>query len=394
MDLGEYIPAYNTIRNALDIAFVFIIVYVLLKLVRGTRALPMAAGLIALGLLYWLAAAQDLHTLATVLQTAIPYMGFAIIVLFQAEMRQALIYVGNRLRFPVFRRQKGQLGETIYDEIVLAATTLASEKTGALIVIERNVGLRNFIDSGVQLDAKLSYDLLVTLFNTEAPLHDGAVIIQLERIAAASCFLPLTKNPSISRELGTRHRAAIGITEDSDAISVVVSEETGLISFVEGGQIKRNLETNQLRNLLLSAMEVPVVKKKREQTKTMTEAESEIYFSAIVELGLVLLVVSAVFNIIARILVKRMNRIPGGAQAQKKLKIALRQCVLPKAFHAEEACDIDNKAERNRHIEQATNKQGAHVLGNAQGIVYRHGWSSPKLRYKAASTPATTASGR
>lgn len=276
MDLGEYIPAYNTIRNALDIAFVFIIVYVLLKLVRGTRALPMAAGLIALGLLYWLAAAQDLHTLATVLQTAIPYMGFAIIVLFQAEMRQALIYVGNRLRFPVFRRQKGQLGETIYDEIVLAATTLASEKTGALIVIERNVGLRNFIDSGVQLDAKLSYDLLVTLFNTEAPLHDGAVIIQLERIAAASCFLPLTKNPSISRELGTRHRAAIGITEDSDAISVVVSEETGLISFVEGGQIKRNLETNQLRNLLLSAMEVPVVKKKREQTKTMTEAESEI----------------------------------------------------------------------------------------------------------------------
>ncbi|MBX7170310.1 MAG: diadenylate cyclase CdaA [Pyrinomonadaceae bacterium] len=276
MDLSEYIPAYNTIRNALDIAFVFIIVYVLLKLVRGTRALPMAAGLIALGLLYWLAAAQDLHTLATVLQTAIPYMGFAIIVLFQAEMRQALIYVGNRLRLPVFRRQKGQLGETIYDEIVLAATTLASAKTGALIVIERNVGLRNFIDSGVQLDAKLSYDLLVTLFNTEAPLHDGAVIIQLERIAAASCFLPLTKNPSISRELGTRHRAAIGITEDSDAISVVVSEETGLISFVEGGQIKRNLETNQLRNLLLSAMEVPVVEKKREPTKTMPEAESEI----------------------------------------------------------------------------------------------------------------------
>lgn len=277
MQLSEYIPAYHTVRNALDIALVFIIVYVLLKLVRGTRALPMAAGLIAFGLLYWVAVAQDLHTLATVLQTGIPYVGFAIIVLFQAEMRQALIYFGNRLRIPMLRRQKGQLGETIYDEIVLAATTLASEKIGALIVIERNVGLRNFTDSGVQLDAKLSYDLLVTLFNTEAPLHDGAVIIQQERIAAASCFLPLTKNPSISRELGTRHRAAIGITEDTDAISVVVSEETGLISFIEGGRIKRHLETTQLRSLLLSAMEIPVIeKKKRETTKTMAESESEI----------------------------------------------------------------------------------------------------------------------
>ena len=135
---------------------------------------------------------------------------------------------------------------------------------------------RNFIDAGVQLDAKLSYDLLVTLFNTDAPLHDGAVIIQRERIAAASCFLPLTKNPSISRELGTRHRAAIGITEDSDAISVVVSEETGLISFVESGQLKRNLDTNQLRKLLLSAMEIPILQRKREPAKTMTEAESEI----------------------------------------------------------------------------------------------------------------------
>jgi diadenylate cyclase len=275
MQLSEYIPAYNTMRNALDFALVFIIVYVLLKLVRGTRALPMAAGMVALGLLYWLAYAQDLPTLEFVLRGALLYIGVAIIVLFQAEIRQALIYFGNRLRFPILRRQRGQLGETIYDEIVLAATTLASEKTGALIVIERNVGLRNFIDAGVGLDARLSYDLLVTIFNVEAPLHDGAVIIQQERLAAASCFLPLTKNPGISRELGTRHRAAIGITEDTDAISVVVSEETGLISFVEGGQIKRNLETNQLRNLLLNAMEVPTIERKREQTKTMAE-ESEI----------------------------------------------------------------------------------------------------------------------
>jgi diadenylate cyclase len=159
---------------------------------------------------------------------------------------------------------------------VLAATTLSSEKIGALIVIERNVGLRNFIDAGVQLDAKMTYDLLVTIFNPATPLHDGAVIIQRERIAAASCFLPLTKNPSISRDLGTRHRAAIGITEDSDAVSVVVSEETGLISFIDGGRVKRHLDTSELRALLLGAMEIPVIQRKREPAKTMKESETEI----------------------------------------------------------------------------------------------------------------------
>lgn len=276
MELSEYIPAYNTIRNALDIILVFIIVYVLLKLVRGTRALPTAVGMASLGLLYWLAVAQDLATLEFVLRGAALYIGVAIIVLFQAEIRQALIYFGNRLRFPILRRQRGGMGETIYDEIVLAATTLSSEKIGALIVLERNVGLRNFIDAGVQLDARISYDLLVTIFNTEAPLHDGAVIIQRDRIAAASCFLPLTKNPSISRELGTRHRAAIGITEDTDAISVVVSEETGLISYIENGEVKRHLDTAQLRKLLLGAMDIPVIENKREPKKTMTESETEV----------------------------------------------------------------------------------------------------------------------
>jgi diadenylate cyclase len=176
---------------------------------------------------------------------------------------------------PVLRRQRGQLGETIYDEIVLAATTLSSEKVGALIVIERNVGLRNFIDAGVQLDAKLSYDLLVTIFQPETPLHDGAVIIRQDRIAAASCFLPLTKNPSISRDLGTRHRSAIGITEDTDAISVVVSEETGLISFIENGQVNRNVDTKQLRVLMLNALDISFSELKRKHPKTMTE-ESEI----------------------------------------------------------------------------------------------------------------------
>ncbi|MCD9186476.1 MAG: diadenylate cyclase CdaA [Pyrinomonadaceae bacterium] len=276
MQISDYIPNIATMRDFFDIALVFIIVYVVLKLLRGTRAVPTVVGMVILALLYWLAVAQDLATLEFVLQSAVFVYPFLIIVLFQSEIRQALIYFGNRLRFPMLRRQRGQFGGTIYDEIVLAATTLSSEKTGALIVIERSIGLRNFIDAGVQLDARVSYDLLVTLFNPSTPLHDGAVIIQNERIAAASVFLPLTKNPSISRELGTRHRAAIGITEGSDAISVVVSEETGLISYIENGEMRRNLDTNQLRKILLEAMEIPVIDKKREPTKTMKSEETEI----------------------------------------------------------------------------------------------------------------------
>ena len=266
----------NAFRNVLDIALVFILVYVVLKLLRGTRAVPTVVGLILLGLLYWISIEQDFATLEFVLRYAVFYIGFAIIVLFQSEIRQALIYFANRLRFPILKKQRGQFGGSVYDEVVLAVTTLSSEKTGALIVVERKVGLRNFIDAGVQLDARISYDLLVSIFNPATPLHDGAVIIQNERIAAASVFLPLTKNPSISRDLGTRHRAAIGITEGSDAISLVVSEETGLITYVEAGEIRRNLDTTQLRKALLDAMEIPLVQTKRETTKTMKETETEI----------------------------------------------------------------------------------------------------------------------
>ncbi len=269
-------PTIYGLRNILDISLVFILVYVVLKLLRGTRAVPTIVGLVLLALLYWLAVAQDLATLEFVLRYAVVYIGFAIIVLFQSEIRQALIYFANRLRFPILKRQRGQFGGSVYDEIVLAVTTLASEKTGALIVVERNVGLRNFVDAGVQMDARISYDLLVTIFNPSTPLHDGAVIIQNERLAAASVFLPLTKNPGISRELGTRHRAAIGITEGSDAISLVVSEETGLITYVEAGNVRRNLDTTQLRKLLLDAMEIPLVQNKREAAQTMKEVETEI----------------------------------------------------------------------------------------------------------------------
>ena len=276
MQFIEYILNVMTVRNILDIALVFIIVYVVLKLLRGTRAVPTIVGLLLLGLLYWIAASQDLATLEFVLRYAVVYIGFAIIVLFQSEIRQALMFFANRLRIPFIRRARGQFGRTIYDEVVLAATTLASEKTGALIVFERSVGLRNFIDAGVQLDSNVSYDLLVTIFNPATPLHDGAVIIREQRLAAASVFLPLTKNPSISRELGTRHRAAIGITEGSDAISLVVSEETGLITYIENGQIRRNVDPTGLRELLFEAMEVPAKERKKEPAKTLAETETEV----------------------------------------------------------------------------------------------------------------------
>jgi len=282
MPIDEYIPALATIRTVLDIVLVFIIVYVVLRLLRGTRAVPTIVGIVILALLYWLALAQDLRTLEFVLRSAVFYIGVMIIVLFQSEIRQALIYFGNRLRFPLIRKQRGELVETVYDEIVLAITTLSSSKTGALIVVERDVGLRNFIDAGVQLDAAMSYDLLVTIFDPTTPLHDGAVIIRQERIAAASCFLPLTKNPSISRELGTRHRAAIGITEGTDCISIVVSEETGLISFIENGHLERNLNSKQLKRLLLKAMDMPFkdedepVKASEPTREKIKEAESKV----------------------------------------------------------------------------------------------------------------------
>src|SRR6267143_7044134 len=251
----EYLGRLSEPRNIADVILVFLLVYAVLKLVRGTRAAPMAAAIGAFALLYWFALRQDLATLAFILRGALLYIGVAIIVLFQSEIRQALIRFGNRFRLPFTRRHVGQFGESIYDEIVLAATTLASTKTGALIVIERNVGLRGIVEAGVQLDAELSYDLIVAIFNPAAPLHDGAIIVRGDRIAAASCFLPLSLNPMLSKDLGTRHRAALGVTEDSDAVAIVVSEETGLISFVSAGRIKRALDATRLRAVIFQTIE-------------------------------------------------------------------------------------------------------------------------------------------
>lgn len=271
----DYLRRVVEPRSIADIALVLLLVYGVLKLLRGTRAAPMAAGIAALFLLYWLSVKQELATLEFVLRNGLLYIGIAIIVLFQSEIRQALIAFGNRFRMPFTRVHRGQFGEGVYDEVVLAATTLASTKTGALIVIERNVGLKNLSDGGVHLDAELSYDLLVSIFNPATPLHDGAVVIRRHRVAAASCFLPLTLNPRLSKDLGTRHRAAIGVTEDTDAVAVVVSEETGLISFVQAGEIRRGLDATKLRTAIFDALDFSPKKEKEQSPVAESDSETE-----------------------------------------------------------------------------------------------------------------------
>jgi diadenylate cyclase len=231
--------------DVLDIAIVSLLIYESLKLIKGTRAAQMAAGsLIIVGLLY-ISSLAPLQTVNWMIRNILVYFGFAAIVIFQSDIRRALAHFGQAPFFRYFNRQEAA-DETI-EEVVVAATMLAAQRVGAIVVIEREIGLRNYIESGIPLDATLTYDLLVTIFRPGSPLHDGAVILQEDRVAAAACFLPLTVNPRVSRELGTRHRAAIGLTEESDAVAVVVSEESGQISLALDGRIDRGLTPEQLR---------------------------------------------------------------------------------------------------------------------------------------------------
>ncbi len=236
----------------LDIAVVAFIIYQVLVLIRGTRAVQMALGMTLIVVFFYLSRSSRLATLSWLLTNILPYFVFAIIVIFQSEIRRALIHFGKT---PFFSGFSTVNRSEFYDELVLAATTLAGRRTGALIVVERDIGLKNYIESGITLDSVVSYDLLVTIFDPSVPLHDGAAIVQSGRIAAAACFLPLTVNPHLSKELGTRHRAAIGVTEETDAVAIVVSEETGAISFAANGEIERFLDAEGLRLRLRNSFE-------------------------------------------------------------------------------------------------------------------------------------------
>jgi len=239
--------------DLIDILIVAFLIYQLLQFIRGTHAVQMALGALVLVLLYWLSQLLHLETVNWLLRTFMPYLVFGIIVVFQSEIRKVLAQLGKTPLPGVFGSPRT---EEVIDEVVLAATTLAAQRTGAIVVVERDMGLRSYIETGIALDAYVTYDLLISIFNPGTPLHDGAVIIQGNRVAAAACFLPLTVNPQLSRELGSRHRAAIGVTEDTDALAVVVSEETGVISLVVGGRIRRELDAASLKSALLDVLEV------------------------------------------------------------------------------------------------------------------------------------------
>lgn len=237
-----------TAWDVLDIVVVSILIYEGLKLIRGTRAVQMVIGSTLVLILFSVSNLFPLQTVNWLIRNALLYVGFAVIVLFQSDIRRGLANLGRAPGLRSLGRSE-RTADTI-EEVVTAADLLAKDKRGALIVIEREIGLRNYVESGIPLDSTVSYDLLTTIFEQKTRLHDGAVIIQDDRIAAAACFLPLTVNPKLDKDLGTRHRAAIGVTEECDAIAVVVSEERGEISVAYNGQLERRLDPEALRQRL------------------------------------------------------------------------------------------------------------------------------------------------
>jgi diadenylate cyclase len=234
--------------DLLDIAIVSLIIYEILKALRGTRAVQMALGSALLLLMFYISRFGHLQTVDWLIRNLLPYLVFAAIVLFQADIRRALAHFGRAPFFRYFLRQEG--ADESIEEITVAASQLSAQRVGAIIVIERQIGLRNYIEAGLPLDALLTYDLLVSIFQPKSPLLDGAVIVQNDRVAAAACFLPLTVNPLLARELGTRHRAAIGITEENDSIAVVISEETGRVGIAIDGQMEGPFDSESLKRRL------------------------------------------------------------------------------------------------------------------------------------------------
>jgi diadenylate cyclase len=224
-----------TVTAVIDILAVAFIIYQLLQIIRGTRAAHILGGILAVFIAYEIALRTGLEALRTLLASLAPYTAIAIIVLFQSEIRRTLARLGRKRLFGGYSRPEST------DEILLALGSLSRDRMGALIILERDIGLRTFIESGVRLDSHISRDLLLSIFRPNTALHDGSVIVQKDRIAAAACFLPLSVNPAVASNMGTRHRAGIGITEETDCLALIVSEETGQISVAAFGEIESAL---------------------------------------------------------------------------------------------------------------------------------------------------------
>jgi len=234
------------LADAADILIIAILIYWLFNLIRGTRAVQMLIGLLVVVLVFTVSQYFELYTLSYILDNFLSSALLLIVVIFQNDIRRALTEVGRGTFFAGDRKQRSQW----VDEITRAAVTLAARKVGALVVLEREVGLNEYLDAGTTIDANVSRELLAAIFLPQSPIHDGAVIVRHGRIAAAGCFLPLTVNPTVSKSLGSRHRAAIGISEETDAAVVVVSEEEGTISLVREGRITRDIDAGTLRTTL------------------------------------------------------------------------------------------------------------------------------------------------
>ncbi|MBB5022306.1 diadenylate cyclase CdaA [Desulfurispira natronophila] len=238
-----------TWRDAIDILLVWIIIYKLLTFLRGTTAVQVFSGILLILGVSFAAQVAELNTIYWLVKNIAGYLVLALIILFHPEIRKFLVSIGQNDVFRVFAKTDQKQLEAI-EEVVRACVNLASRKMGALIVLERESNLQNYADVTVVLDAITSKELLITIFQPSTPIHDGAVLIRNNRIHAAGCFLTVSMNPDIDKELGTRHRAAIGVTEQTDCVAVVVSEETGAISVAVGGRIIRKLDSNTLKKVL------------------------------------------------------------------------------------------------------------------------------------------------
>ncbi len=237
----------------LDVFIVAIIIYALLTRLKGTRAVQIIGGVFIFFAIFFISDIMELRTLNWLFRYFWASAGIIVVILFQAEIRSFFANIARNPVFQLFSRPREI--EDIYEDVIYATTTMAEDKIGGIILVEKKVGLRNYIEAGIRIDAYLSYDLLFTIFNPQSPLHDGAVIIRNDRIVAAACFLPLTLNPRLSRELGTRHRAAIGISEETDAICIIISEERGEISIAHQGLITRPLTEKSFPKLFFGLLE-------------------------------------------------------------------------------------------------------------------------------------------
>ena len=234
-------------KALLEIGFIWVLVYFMIRFLQGTRAVQVLSGLILLVILFNVAKILELSTINLVLTKLFAVGVLAFLILFQPELRRGLARIGQNTIFNPFLKKGGTV-----DEVVEACQRMSKMKRGALIAIEREAGLKNYIESGIPLDAKISSEILLTIFATNTPTHDGAVIIEGDRVASAGSLFPLSQSQTLPRALGTRHRAAIGLTEETDAVCVVVSEETGAISVSVYGKLTRDLDEEGLRRVLKS----------------------------------------------------------------------------------------------------------------------------------------------